>query len=54
MLYRIFIYYVYDNNDDECGILPAILVRIIIIVIIIRVRYASLCRYPITIMYNII
>jgi len=52
MLYRIFIYYVYDNNDDECGILPAILV--LIIVIIIRVRYASLCRYPITIMYNII
>lgn len=45
----------YDNNDDECGIPPAILVHVItvIIVIIIRVWYASLCRHPITIIYNI-
>lgn len=46
------IVYIYNNNDDECGIPPAILVHIII-VIIIRVWYVSLCRYPITIIYNI-
>lgn len=48
MLYRI---HIYNNNDDECGIFPVILVHIIIVI---RVWYASLCRYPITVIYNII